>query len=73
MNIEELKIQLKKADANLDKAFVEVKRSIGAEKRKEVSLEQSEIDQELARNNWSKAAKELESIRKQLRELGVKV
>lgn len=72
MEIEKLKEQLKKADSNLDKAFSEVKESIGAERNNLYPIEQCEANQEKARSNWSQANAEVQRIRKQLRNLGVK-
>jgi hypothetical protein len=73
MKIEKLKEQLKKADSNLDKAFFEVKESIGAEQNNLFPIEQCKANQEKARNNWSQANAEVQRIRKHLRELGVKI
>lgn len=73
MEIERLKDQLKKADSNLDKAFSEVKKSIGDEKNNLFSIEKCKSDQENARNNWSQANAEVQHIRKQLREFGVRI
>ena len=73
MEIEKLKDELKKADFNLDKAFSEVKESIGAERNNLFPIEQCKADQEKARSNWSQANAEVQRIRKQLRNLGVRI
>jgi outer membrane protein TolC len=73
MEIEKLKDVLKEADSNLDKAFSEVKNSIGAEQNNLFPIEQCKADQEKARSNWSQANAEVQRIRKQLRELGVRI
>jgi DNA repair exonuclease SbcCD ATPase subunit len=73
MEIERLKDQLKEADSNLDKAFSEVKKSIGDEKNNLFPIEKCKSDQENARKNWSQANAEVQRIRKQLREFGVRI
>ena len=73
MEIEKLKDQLKEADSNLDKAFSEVKNSIGAERNNLLPVEQCKTNQEKARSNWSQSNAEVQRIRKQLRNLGVRI
>ena len=73
MEIEKLKDQLKEADSNLDKAFSEVKNSIGAERNNLLPVEQCKANQEKARSNWSQANAEVQRIRNQLRNLGVRI
>lgn len=73
MEIDKLKDQLKEADSNLDKAFSEVKNSIGAERNNLLLVEQCKANQEKARSNWSQANAEVQRIRNQLRNLGVRI
>ena len=73
MEIEKLKNELKEADSNLDKAFSEVKNSIGAERNNLLPVEQCKANQEKVRSNWSQANAEVQRIRNQLRNLGVRI
>jgi polyhydroxyalkanoate synthesis regulator phasin len=70
--IDELKEKLKKAYSDLDKANANVMNAIGSERRQEFPLEECLANSEKARNEWSKTNKEVQSIRQQLRDLGIR-
>lgn len=71
--IDELKAKLKKAYSDLDKANANVINAIGSERRQEFSLEKCLANSEKARNEWSKTNKEIQNIRQQLRNLGIRI
>jgi flagellar biosynthesis chaperone FliJ len=71
--IDELKAKLKKANSDLDKATANVINAIGSQHRQEFPLEECLANSEKARNEWSKVNKEVQSIRQQLRNLGIRI
>jgi hypothetical protein len=71
--IDELKAKLKKAYSDLDKSNANVINAIGSQRRQEFSSEECLANSEKARNEWSKTNKEVQSIREQLRNLGIRI
>jgi hypothetical protein len=69
--IDDLRMQLKLAQINLDKAMSNLSNALGAERNKSAPLEECLANQEKARNEWSKANAEIKRIRNELKTLGV--